>query len=555
MIAVDRLPEQEERLAPAKSNPGLLISQSWIAALLAVCTVFLLLGTSRDIGLTWDEPIYIEASESYVSWLGQLITSPTHALTDQSVTTYWNINHEHPPIDKVWSGLVWEVSRNVFDDLTAHRLGNMLLAGALAGFVYLMVATEFGVVVGLMATGALLTMPRLFLHAHLASLDLAAAAAIFGVCLLFWFAARRHGVRWSIWLGLAYGIAIGMKVTALFEIPLILLAWVLLFGRRAYLLGRLVAMGGLGLCTSLVLWPWLYHDSWSRTVEYIQFMTLDHYGIEQWYLHHLYTPPPWHYPFVITLAVVPFTTTVLALIGSLSVVRQRNAVGCLLVIGALIPLLIMATGRSQLYDGERLWMPSFPFIAALAGVGFGQVVIAIRFISQRLQIARWTAPLVAIAAGVAFVPQLLATHDVYPHLLSYYSETIAGMRGANRLGLETTYWAETYAAVIPYLNTYAPPGAMVWAEAHDVLLYYQLHGQLRSDLRIASRHGAEGIVPGVEGYTAPVEDADLVIVQDRQSGFFGGITEWMHNASPVFQVSNHGTPLIQVYSRESAHGA
>jgi len=40
---------------------------------------------------------------------------------------------------------------------------------------------------------------------------------------------------------------------------------------------------------------------------------------------------------------------------------------------------------------------------------------------------------------VLFAPHLTITAHMYPHLLSYYSEAVGGLRGATRLGLETTY--------------------------------------------------------------------------------------------------------------------
>ena len=75
----------------------------------------------------------------------------------------------HPPLDKVWSGLAWSAARFALDDLTAHRLGNILLGGALVGMLYHMVATSAGPVAGLAAAAALLTMPRFFFHDQLRS--------------------------------------------------------------------------------------------------------------------------------------------------------------------------------------------------------------------------------------------------------------------------------------------------------------------------------------------------------------------------------------------------
>ena len=156
------------------------------ALLLGLLAILVLTVTAADIGVTWDEPVYIEASESYISWLAELDTRPTDALGGSDITEYWALNHEHPPFDKVWSGLVWSVARLAFDELTAHRLGNILLVGLLTALVYLLLTPEYGRVAGLAGVGALFTMPRFFVHAHLAALDVPTAVTMFLVCFVFW---------------------------------------------------------------------------------------------------------------------------------------------------------------------------------------------------------------------------------------------------------------------------------------------------------------------------------------------------------------------------------
>jgi 4-amino-4-deoxy-L-arabinose transferase-like glycosyltransferase len=529
------------------------LSDRSVAVVLALITVILLFATTDSIGLTWDEPIYIEASESYATWLVDLVQRPAYALSAEDIAQHWQINHEHPPVDKVWSGLVWSIVRPVVDDLTAHRLGNILVAGGLVALIYLTVAAVWGRSAGLVAAAAVLTMPRVFFHAHLASLDLPAAAATFAVCVLFWRTHNRLALSWSIWLGLAFGLAMGTKINALLELPITLGLWVLLFqrGRRMRLIGRLLVMTVVGVAFASLLWPWLYNDTLGRARDYLAFMTLDHYPIEQWYLHRLFAPPPWHYPFVVMIAVVPLATLLLAILGAATVVRRdwTHTLTGLLVLGGLVPMLLLIVGKAQIYDGERLWMPAFPFVAALAGVGFAHLATAVRGAAQRLARPAWASPLLVIIGVAAFLPPVAVARDLYPHLLSYYSETVGGLGGATRMGLETTYWAETYAESLPILNARAPYGAMVWAEAHDVLLYYQAHGLLRSDLRIASNHGAEGIVKDVEGYTVPVEDADLVVVAYRQSGFSGGVTRWLKDGTKIYQLDRQGTPLMAIFTR------
>ena len=133
-----------------------------IALLLAVFTILVLIATAPQIGLTWDEPSYIVAAETYMPWYAELIAHPSYAHSSEGIARYWTTNHEHPPLSKVWSGFVWLGARHFFDDLTAHRLGNILIVGVLVSLLYLMIARPYGRMAGLVSAFALLTMPLLF---------------------------------------------------------------------------------------------------------------------------------------------------------------------------------------------------------------------------------------------------------------------------------------------------------------------------------------------------------------------------------------------------------
>ena len=87
----------------------------------------------------WDEPAFIAVSESYQTWFKLNVAQPPEAFSPEQIAFYWNANHEHPPLDKVWSGLIWDLGRNIFDDLLAHRLGNILVVAIMAALLYLMV--------------------------------------------------------------------------------------------------------------------------------------------------------------------------------------------------------------------------------------------------------------------------------------------------------------------------------------------------------------------------------------------------------------------------------
>ena len=148
---------------------------------------------------------------------------------------------------------------------------------------------------------------------------------------------------------------------------------------------------------------------------------------------------------MIVWAVVPLTLSALYFLGGLRASRERKkdgGLGWLLIISAVAPMAVLASGKSWIYDGERLFMPTFPFLAALAGMGFGWIAHGIRKLAghlqrsarlQRLQRVPWTASLAGVASLVVFLPPLLSIHSFYPHLLSYYSENIGGLPNATRL--------------------------------------------------------------------------------------------------------------------------
>ncbi len=533
-------------------------------ALAALCLLLLII-TEPYTGLTWDEPVYILAARSYADWFNLLARDPGDALQPETIRRFWEINHEHPPLDKIWSGLVWQGARHVLDDLPAHRLGNMLLTAIACGVLYASVASAFGSRAGIVAVAGLMTMPRFFFHAHLAALDVPAAVAFFLVAMLFWHTRQRRSIVWDGALGVAWGAALATKINALFVLPM-LFVWTLAFARSRFLVRRTIVAGAIGLPVFIGLWPWLYDDTVARLVAYVRFITVDHWKIGQWYFGEAYMPPPWHFPFVMLIAVTPLAITLMAIAGVVRGVamlrsevparREQGSLIALWALGVFVPLLALTTGRTMVYDNERLFMPAFLFVAALAGVGLDGIGRALHRMLKRRGAAERATPIVGAVCTLAFVPHLILAALTYPHLLSYYSETVGGLPGATRLGLETTYWCETYSAALPYINAHAAPGAVVWVEdwSHDVLLTYQFIGRLRPDVRVALAPGAGSAFGryGLEGAPADIFDADIVIVAYRQTGFAAHprIEQWKTGRQPVLRVERFGVPLMELYEQK-----
>jgi len=529
-----------------------------IAIIFALLTLVLLVATAPQIGLTWDEPAYIAASESYTEWFGELVSNPKQALDQETIDSYWEINHEHPPVDKIWSGTVWRVARIVFDDLVAHRMGNMLLVAALVAMLYLTVATEYGRTAGFIAAAALLTLPRFFFHAHLAALDMPAAVMIFAVLFVFWRTKDRTGLWSTIGLGIVWGLAVATKVNAVFVMPILFL-WLLIFKRELRLFVRLVLSSIIAFPIFLLSWPWLYPALFERIDEYIRFITIDHWEIGQFYLHEFHMPPPWHFPFVMLFAVVPLTLMLFCIVGVVrNVVEKKNrGLGTLLIFNALVPMIVLSIGESMVYDNERLFMPTFVYVAALAGIGLDWALSGIRNRLKRLKKETLIRPTTAILILLVFIPHLVLAVPLYPHWLSYYSESIGSLPGARRMGLETTYWCETFAESLAFINANAEAGDSVWTDpwSHDVMVYYQLQGRLRDDIWIATPPYASSILSqDAQLREQWYNDADFVVIQYRQTSIgedpsTSDILAWAASREPDVRISYLGVPLVDVYQK------
>jgi 4-amino-4-deoxy-L-arabinose transferase-like glycosyltransferase len=532
------------------------VGQMGMVITLSVLVFTFLVVTAPKIGLTWDEPDYIAAAKSYMGWYGQLFTQPGSALHEDAITHAWSVNKEHPPLDKVWSGMFWVFTRNLTDDLTAHRIGNMLLVAILAGLLYTFIVENYGRVAGLASVAALITMPRFFFHSHLAALDVPAAFSIFVVTFVFWKTLERKGQACDVLLGLVWGLALATKINALF-IPFTLGAWWLVVRRDAKTFWRFVVMGLVGIPVSFVVWPWLYVNTGAHLWEYILFMTVDHWEIGQYYFGQFFMPPPWHFGFVMTWAALPLGLTALYITGMVRIWKPHRdeGLGLLLILSALTPILAIAIGQSMVYDNERLIMVAFPFLAALAGIGFNWILSCWNKLSER-----WGRPFVSQIGAVglvvlAFVPQSVAMVRMYPHLLSYYGEGVGGLKGATSLGLENTYWCESYQLALPVLNEKAEPGDLVWVDpwSHNVMLYYQMLGRLRDDLVFLAPMDVPSVLgeDGPRGQVHPIWEADWFVFQHRQTMFgFAGekgeIYRELGNREVVYEYSIDGVPILTV---------
>ncbi len=405
-------------------------------------------------GITWDEPAYVAGGYQYVLWLRR----PRIETIDQ----YWVVNHEHPPAAKLVYGVLasLEAGHTLLALLTA-RIGAALLFTILAGLTYAFTARYFGRPTGALAGLSLVLMPRVFGHGHLAGLDMPVSLACLAVVAAF--ARIESGRRWAVLAGALWGVALLTKLNAIF-LPVLLIPWAMwVFHKKAA--GPCLLFLATGAVVFFLGWPWLWPQPVERTLNYAldKAERLEPNGLHRpdrptsvpvHYLGRTYhdRPAPWHYPLVLTLVTVPAGLLVFAGIGCRAAWKARTRVEVLVLGGGLLHLLVFVIPSVPKYDGVRLFLPAFPFIACLAGIGAAGVW-------------RWRGRAgqgIVCAVFVLAAGMLVWTH---PHELAYYNGLVGWAPGARALGFETTYWGGTInARVMAEVNELCPEGSTlaVW---------------------------------------------------------------------------------------------
>jgi hypothetical protein len=142
---------------------------------------------------------------------------------------------------------------------------------------------------------------------------------------------------------------------------------------------------------------------------------------------------------------------------------RQNQAGGLLLAHWLVLLIVRALPGTPPHDGVRLFLPSFAFLAALAGVGCGEVFAwaARRWPSHRR--GTW----LAVAATILLFAGSGSSLLWYaPQWLSYYNLLIGGLPGATALGMEPTYyWDGLDRSVRDWLAEHTGPGEKVYFAA------------------------------------------------------------------------------------------
>ena len=409
-------------------------------ALIAAVAFVLVGATLDDPGLTIDEGLNVRPGVVLLRMeaaVGLAALSPS-----QQSELFGQIAHDYPPLGRVWLGLHHELVTTFREpdtldspggiDVIAARWGSATAFGLTILLVGGFARRWSGDVAGIAAAVAMATTPRLFGHAHFASIE-TILNLVYAGCVLV--AADRLAVnatpKRAAACGALWGLVLLTKIQAVL-IPIPLAAWMFFrHGNRAW--KPLAIYAVTGLAVFFIGWPWLWGGPIDRTLAYFGGdgrVTLFTHYFGQTYADH---DVPWHYPFVMFALTQPVAWLAMGVWGSVAAGRTRGPRLLLVLAAAAFPLLFFAVPGITVYDGVRLFLVSYPLWAVLVGVGADA---AWTRLSRSPRLATLRTPL----AVAATLPPLVQFLWLAPGWLSHYA---IGTGPAESLGMETTYWGDS----------------------------------------------------------------------------------------------------------------
>lgn len=518
-----------------------------LATLVSLAIMFvIMLWVSKDFGISGDEysqNIYGEKVLDYYASFGK----------DKSALSYKNIYYYGGFYDLLCAVVNKVVSANVYN--TRHVIN------ALFGFFALLftglLAKEYkGWKAALMAVWFLFLSPRFFGHSMNNPKDVPfALGMVMGIYFIVRFIKAFPKPTWkdSLWLALAIGYAIGIRVGGLILIPFLGVGIAIeyffnwrkghqLFDRdmkSLYIRSAVVAF--VGYLVGLVFWPYALEAPFSHPFKALGEMSQFSYGIRMLFddRHMMsnfvpgYYVPKWIF---ISSPIIILLGFVLSPILFANKYISKEKVFFLFFV-TIFPWAYIVYKKSPLYDGWRHMLFIYPMICVLSSLAF--LTVADMFKSKA---AKYAVTAIVLVGLILPAKWSIANH---PHEVTYFNEFIGGIDGAYGY-YETDYYMNsvkkaTYRLAKEKDLYHIKDTITIASNAIEPMFDYlpDINPKLKSVyVRYRERYNTDydyGIF-----YTRFI-DKELL-----QNGYFPP-----HNT--IFTVDADNTPLTAVIEKDSAH--
>jgi hypothetical protein len=193
----------------------------------------ILVPTTADFGLTYDEPAYTFSQHISVQWWERLAATRSWddvsaLLQPDTLLYYWPYGRRgvnfHPPLAGQLNLLSHELLKGVVSDTVARRMASVIEFALTVALVFVFLGRRYGMSTGLVGGFGILLMPRLYGQAHLIDTDIPGLLIWVAAALAFWKGLNEpNGRRWRVAVGILVGLGFIEKMaTVAVVLPLLL---------------------------------------------------------------------------------------------------------------------------------------------------------------------------------------------------------------------------------------------------------------------------------------------------------------------------------------------
>ena len=446
-------------------------------------SLLILLGTSEMLPLTWDEGESYDRAEKILTWC-----HAEQPFSQAAIEKYWIFTTQiegHPAGYGIVIAVGQVFSQPFLSPKTSLRFGPIFLFAVAIGAVYYRVAKKNGDTAAVLSVAAILLTPRLFAHAHIAACDGSLTAA----WLLAWAtfdslfdkSTKRKAFAVIVW-GCCLGLVMSMKFTgwiAPVAFGMIVVSRIRSFGWKWIPLAVLVPF-----FVFYLLNPPLWFSPIHGLVKFFMLNTnRSDFNISIQFLGRMYNldhPLPWYNTIVWTLITVPLGFLLVVLFGICTFLQKRHRnpdklwFCASILVSPLLLFVVRSIPGTPPHDGVRLFVTAYAFVAIFIGISAALIC--------KLKYCGIGIGLVSVAIIYGF--GMFNTYWYSPQWLSYYNAVIGGLAGAQRAGMEPTYyWDSLDREVCIWLEKNTGPNEIVvfTASSPKSLTLQKKWGRLRTE--------------------------------------------------------------------------
>ncbi len=518
-----------------------------VAVFIALFAFLLLYSTTSDIGITCDEAwINDSAAHSFAQWMSMTAKDIirgdfTTFRSKESIEKYFGGHfHYHPPFGRMMHALSLIFFGNIAGEIKALRISPEIMFSIICALVFLITLRFTDYISAFTASLGLLFMPRMFGHGHIFALDI--PVTFMWTLTVFFFLKCDEKPIYKYLFALSLGLSFCTKAQSAL-IPVAIFLWLILFPDKKKF--SILTFGTMGAIAVFYFTnPWLWVDFTSHFTEFISGMSThtEDFVVRTYYLGKKFNSNalPWHYPFLLSFFTIPAPYILLIVISvtaiainlfnrlkevfakSVNISNEKYAI--FILINALIPLIVVSSGIAPSYDGERLFLPAFPFLAILSGFGFMKI--------KMLCFRGKSAAGAYILSSLLILSSAISLYGIHPYELSYFNIYAGGLKGAKKIGMETTYWGDAFNKnTLGFINNNLRSKKIAGRALFNTILfdYYYDYGILSNDVIYDE------------------DDYDYIIINHRE-GLLGEEEEfYTEQMIPVFSNNHNGVPLLSIY--------